>query len=58
MSTTDRRTQAGDQGVEVIPNEEEGTVTFVSGDRDNHVLAPTEWITIDADAVVDVRDRQ
>jgi len=58
MSTTDRRSQASNQEIEVISNEEESTVTFVSGDRENHVLAPTEWITIDADAVVDVRDHQ
>ena len=57
MSTTNSPGHAGGKRIEVIPNED-GTVTFVSGNRENHVLAPTEWITVDADAVVDARDHQ
>ena len=57
MSTTNSPGHAGGERIEVIPNED-GTVTFVSGNRENHVLAPTEWITVNADAVVGARDHQ
>lgn len=58
MSTTDR-TPSSDRGpIELIHNEEEGTVTFVPAPRDEIALPATEWITVDAGDLVDVRDWQ
>ena len=51
-----RTTPAQDtEPIEVLIDEETGTVTFVSDRSDaESTVPPTEWMTVSADAVVDV----
>jgi len=58
MSTTDRTARTGGNQIEVITNDDAGTVTFVADYPEDSILAPTEWITVDTETLVDVRDRQ
>lgn len=54
MSTLSPPQDQGSSTVEVLTNENDGTVTFVS-DRDTESgVPPTEWLTISAEAVVAV----
>jgi hypothetical protein len=54
MSTT--RTFPADESdsIERRVNDENGTVTFVSSHDAENTAGPTEWITVTADAVVDL----
>jgi len=58
MSTTDHTPSSGRGSVELIHNEEDGTVTFAPAPRDEIALPATEWITVDAEDLADVRDWQ
>lgn len=56
MSTTDHSPRASSDEIDVIADEEHGTVTFVADYPDDGLLAPTEWITVDSETLVDTRD--
>ena len=40
--------------IEVLPNEELGTVTYVADLERESIVPPTEWITVDREATVDI----
>lgn len=53
MSTTARDTTA--DRIEVVPNEEEGTITFVADLGGNDTEPPTEWITVGTEDLLDLK---
>jgi hypothetical protein len=53
MSTPHRPPTDKPNPIDVIPNEDDGTVTFVAGERTRDD-PPTRWITIASEDVVDV----
>lgn len=54
MSTTHATAYTDPDRIEVVPNKDEGTVTFVADGDAIGSDPPTEWITIDAAATVAV----
>jgi hypothetical protein len=58
MSTTDRTTGADSNQIDVISNDDAGTVTFVADYPDDGIMAPTEWITVDAETLVDTTENR
>ncbi|WP_336327121.1 hypothetical protein [Halovenus sp. HT40] len=53
MSTI--RTFPGHAGdIEVVTDADTGTITFVSSRDADDTIPPTEWMTVDADTVVDL----
>ena len=57
MSTPYHPPAAEHHPIEVLHNDDEGTVTFVA-DRDDGPGTPTEWITIANEDAADVADRR
>jgi hypothetical protein len=55
MSTPHRPPTDAPNPIDVIPNEDEGTVTFVADDEQDREDPPTRWITIASEDVVDVK---
>ena len=55
MSTIDRVSESETEGIEVVPNDEQGTVTFVADLEEEATAPPTEWITIATDDTVDLQ---
>lgn len=55
MSTTSGTTT--DDRIDVIPNEEDGTVTYVA-DLDGDAVPPTEWITVATEDLVDLAGKR
>lgn len=58
MSTTDRTTGADRNQIDVISNDEAGTVTFVADYPEDGLMAPTEWITVDVETLVDTKENR
>jgi len=68
MSTADRSTDTDAQSMRVqvpagaelslLHNEDEGTVTLASAPPGELTVPPTEWLTVDEDAVVDAREHR
>lgn len=70
MSTTDRSTDPDEQSIRVqapasqraqlslMHNDDEGTVTLTSAPPGELSVPATEWLTIDDDALVDVREHR
>jgi hypothetical protein len=68
MSTADRSTDTDAQSMRVqvpageradlslLHNEDEGTVTLASAPPGELTVSPTEWLTVDEDALVDARE--
>jgi hypothetical protein len=55
MSTIDRVSASETGGIELVPNEDQGTVTFVADlDEDDETTPPTEWITVATGDTVDL----
>ena len=54
MSTIDRVSESETEGIEVVPNDEQGTVTFVADLDESENTPPTEWITLGAGDTVDL----
>lgn len=54
MSTPHRPPTDAPSPIDVIQNEDEGTVTFVADEERDHQDPPTQWITIASEDVVDV----
>jgi len=53
MSTTDRVSAPESGGIEVVPNTEQGTVTFVADRGGDETTPPTGWITVATEDTVD-----
>jgi hypothetical protein len=53
MSTTDRPPEPDSASIELLPNQKQGTVTFVA-DRGEETDPPTEWMTVAAEDTVDL----
>lgn len=58
MSTPHRPPAHESDPIDVIPNDDEGTITFVADRDKDRPGAPTEWITIADEDVVDVEANQ
>jgi hypothetical protein len=58
MSTLSPPQDQGSSAVEVLTNDQAGTVTFVSDRDTSSGVPPTEWLTVSADAVVSVEAYQ
>jgi len=70
MSTADRSTDPNAQPMRVqvpaneraqlslVHNEDEGTVTLASAPPGELTVPATEWLTVDDDALVDVREHR
>lgn len=56
MSTPNQNPSAGPKQVDIIPNNEQETVTFVTELRSDGTVPPTEWITIANEAVIDLKE--
>ena len=55
MSTMIHRVSESEtEDVEIVPNNEQGTVTFVADLDESENIAPTEWITLGAGDTVDL----
>jgi hypothetical protein len=54
MSTTRPVETSTPEQIEVLSNEELGTVTYVADLERDSIVPPTEWITVDEDTTVDV----
>lgn len=54
MSTPHRSPAHESDPIDVIRNDDEGTITFVADRDEDRSGAPTEWITIADEDVVDV----
>lgn len=57
MSTVEYPDDSND-GLNCIPNVEEGTVTFTPYEEDEITVPATEWLTISTDDLIDVRDHR
>ena len=44
--------------IDVISNDEAGTVTFIADYPEDSIVAPTEWITVDAETLVDTKEHR
>jgi len=55
MSTIDRISEHDSDGIEIVPNDDEGTITFVADLKEEATAPPTEWITIATDDSVDLQ---
>ena len=58
MSTIDFTPTPEPDGIEVLSNSEEGTVTFVADHDESNTAAPTEWITVETEATVDLEQHR
>ena len=56
MSTPDQSQARDPERIDILSNEEEGTVTFVTDLHGTH--PPTEWITVASGDLVDVTERR
>lgn len=56
MSTSHSTSSPEPDRIDVIPNEDEGTVTFVADGDGDGSDPPTEWITIDAASTIPIAD--
>jgi hypothetical protein len=55
MSTIDRVSAHDSDGIEIVPNDDEGTVTFVADLEEETTAPPTEWITVATADTVDLQ---
>jgi hypothetical protein len=53
MSTSNPLKASDPRRIELVPNEEQGTVTFVADLDEDSTTPPTEWITVPAGATID-----
>jgi hypothetical protein len=53
MSTTQLLSSRTD-GVEILSNEDDETLTYVADLEEDSLVPPTEWITVDSEDTVDV----
>jgi len=44
--------------IDVISNDEAGTVTFIADYSEDSIMAPTERITVDAETLVDTKEHR
>ncbi|ERH10673.1 MAG: hypothetical protein J07HX64_02451 [halophilic archaeon J07HX64] len=58
MSTTTFPEMAELRNVELLHNQEEGKITFVADLDEDSDVPPTEWITVAADATVDLEQHR
>jgi hypothetical protein len=58
MSTTSRGFDTEHREIEVMTDSDAGTVTFVADRHEDGTVAPTEWLTADADSLVDVESHR
>jgi hypothetical protein len=58
MSTTKFPEMSELRNVELLHDEEEGKITFVADLNENGDVPPTEWITVSAQATVDLKQHR
>jgi hypothetical protein len=58
MSATDHPTAHTSDRIELVPNDEQGTVTFVADLDEDDTTPPTEWITVASEDTVDLEQHR
>jgi hypothetical protein len=54
MSTRDRVSASETEGIEIVQNKDQETVTFVADLDEDESTPPAEWITVAAEDTVDL----